>query len=81
MKRVILAGIFSLAMLSPAYAFQCPTDMAAIDAALASNMSLSDADRAKVMELRAKGEELHKAGKHTESVETLAQAKAILGLQ
>lgn len=81
MKRVILAGIFSLAMLSPAYAFQCPTDMAAIDAALASNMSLSDADRAKVMELRAKGEELHKAGKHAESVETLAQAKAILGLQ
>jgi len=81
MKRVILAGIFSLAMLSPAYAFQCPTDMAAIDAALASNMSLSDADRAKVMDLRAKGEALHKAGKHAESVETLAQAKAILGLQ
>lgn len=81
MKRVILAGIFSLAMLSPAYAFQCPTDMAAIDAALASNMSLSDADRAKVTELRAKGEALHKAGKHAESVETLAQAKAILGLQ
>jgi hypothetical protein len=81
MKRVILAGIFSLAMLSPAYAFQCPTDMAAIDAALASNTTLSDADRAKVQALRAEGEALHKAGKHTESVETLAQAKAILGLQ
>jgi len=81
MKRVILAAVFSLAMLSPAYAFQCPTDMAAIDAALASNTTLSDEDRTKVQELRKEGEALHQAGKHAESVATLAQAKAILGLQ
>jgi len=80
MKRVFLAVFFSLAMLSPAYAFQCPADIAAIDAALASNTTLSDEDRAKVQALRDEGEALHQAGKHGDSVETLAEAKAILGL-
>jgi len=81
MKRVFLAAVFSLAMLSPAYASQCPSDVAAIDAALASNTGLSDEDRAKVQELRDEGEALHQSGKHAESVETLAKAKAMLGLQ
>lgn len=81
MKRIFLATAFSLAMLSPAYAFQCPADIAAIDAALAGNTGLSDAERAKVQELRDEGEALHQAGKHGESVETLAQAKEILGIQ
>jgi hypothetical protein len=35
----------------------------------------------KVKELRAKGEEQHKAGKHTESMNTLAEAKKIVGIQ
>jgi hypothetical protein len=33
-----------------------------------------------VKSLRAKGEELHKAGKHGESVDTLAKAMKILGI-
>ena len=68
-----------LGLASPAYAMHCPADMAAIDAAL-STAQLSDGDLAKVKELRAKGEELHNAGKHQESVDTLAEAKAILGI-
>jgi hypothetical protein len=36
---------------------------------------------AKVKELRAKGEELHSAGDHQESIETLAEAKEILGIE
>ena len=41
---------------------------------------LSDADKAKVMELRAKGEELHKAGDHDGSMAALNEAKEMLGL-
>lgn len=76
--RVALALALALAA-SPALAFQCPADMAAIDAALAT-AQLSEADRAKVMELRAQGEELHAAGQHQQSVDALAEAKALLGI-
>ena len=41
---------------------------------------LSDEQKAQVMELRAKGQQLHEAGQHQESVDTLAQAKQILGI-
>ena len=34
-----------------------------------------------VTKLRADGEALHKAGKHQESIDTLARAKALLGLK
>jgi hypothetical protein len=76
----LLATAATLALLAgPALAFQCPADMAAIDAALAT-ASLSEADMAKVKELRAKGEEEHAAGNHQASVDALAEAKALLGL-
>ncbi len=68
-----------LAAASPAYAFHCPADMAAIDAALQTE-TLSEADLAKVKDLRAKGEEYHNAGQHKQSVDTLAEAKALLGI-
>jgi len=45
------------------------------------NASLSEADRAKVQELRARGEEEHQAGNHNASVATLAEAMQILGIQ
>ena len=54
--------------------------MAAIDAAMAS-ASLSKKDMAKVKELRAKGEKLHKGGSHAESVKALGEAKMLLGLK
>jgi hypothetical protein len=76
----LLATAATLALLAgPALAFQCPADMAAIDAALAT-ASLSEADMAKVKELRAKGEEEHAAGNHQASVDALAEAKTLLGL-
>ena len=53
--------------------------MAAIDAAL-PNASLSDADMAKVKELRAKGEQLHQAGDHAGSEAALGEAKKMLGI-
>jgi hypothetical protein len=81
MTRTLIAAAVCLALSSPAFAFQCPTDMAAIDAALAENPDLSSEEMAKVKELRAKGDELHRAGDHQESIETLAEAKEILGIE
>ena len=61
-----------------AMAFHCPQDMAAIDAKLATGVKLSDADAAKIKQLRADGETAHKAGKHDESVKLLGEAMKIL---
>jgi len=75
-----LALIAALALATPAVAFHCPLDMARIDEALPT-ATLSEADMARVRELRALGEEQHNAGDHAASVATLAEALALLGLQ
>jgi len=62
-----------------AFAMHCPKDMKAIDAALPT-AKISAAQMAEVKKLRAEGEALHKAGKHQESVDTLAKAMKILGI-
>lgn len=62
------------------FAGDCPNLMSAIDEAM-TTAELSDEDKAKVMELRAKGEEEHTAGDHAASVATLAEAKAVLGIE
>ena len=51
-----------------------------IDTAL-PNTKLSPTDQSKVKDLRAKGEAQHKAGQHTESMQSLAEAKKIMGIQ
>lgn len=81
MKVLIPAALLSLslALAGPAVAFQCPSDVAKIDAALQS-ANLSDEQKARVMELRDEGERLHQNGEHQASVDTLAQAKEILGI-
>jgi uncharacterized protein len=79
MKRIALATLMAFACAS-AFAFHCPKDMKAIDDALAKNPKLTDAQMADVKKYRAEGEALHKAGKHQESVDTLAKAEKILGV-
>ena len=64
-----------------AFAFHCPADMKKIDEALAKNPQLSAEQMADVKKWRAEGEELHKAGKHQESIDTLAKAMAVLKVQ
>ena len=81
MKRLILAAALSLAFATPSFAFQCPSDVAKIDAALAAGPSLSAEQLAEVKKLRDEGEALHNAGKHQQSVDTLAKAKGMLGIQ
>ena len=76
-----LVAVAALAASGSAFAFHCPADMAKIDAALANNPKLTDAQMADVKKSRADGEALHKAGKHQESVDTLAKAMKILDVK
>ena len=78
MHRALLTAAAVLALSAPAFANHCPKDMAAIDAALAKSPKLTEAQLMQVKKYRAEGEELHKAGKHKESVETLQKAEDIL---
>ena len=63
-----------------AFAFHCPADMKKIDEALAKKPKLTEAQMKEVKQLRTDGEAQHKAGKHQDSVDTLAKAMKILGI-
>ena len=80
MKRIALATLFTLAS-SAALAFHCPADMKKIDEAMAKNPKLSPEQMTEVKKARADGEALHKAGKHQDSVDTLAKAMKILNVK
>lgn len=74
-----LVGFVLALSMGSAFAHGCPGEMRAIDAKLPA-AKLDQAQMSKVTELRAKGEQLHKEGKHTESMAALAEAKKILGM-
>lgn len=78
--RTLFATLALVAASATAFAAHCPMDMKAIDEALAKNPTLSAQQLADVKKYRAEGEALHKAGKHQESVDTLAKAMKILGI-
>ena len=82
MKLRTAVVAISLALASgAAFAFHCPADMKKIDEALAKNPKLTEAQMAEVKKQRADGEALHKAGKHQESVDTLAKAMKTLNIK
>lgn len=74
-----LVGFVLAISMGSAFAHNCPAEMKAIDAKLPS-VKLDQAQMSQVKELRAKGEQLHKEGKHTESMAALAQAKKLMGM-
>jgi hypothetical protein len=80
MKTKVITLLFGLFISGAAFGFHCPADMKKIDDALAAKPQLSAEKMTEVKKLRAQGEELHNAGKHKESVDTLAKAMAILGI-
>ena len=80
LHTVIVAVGLALAS-GAALAFHCPADMKKIDDALAANPKLTAAQMTEVKKQRADGEALHKAGKHQESVDTLAKAMKTLGVK
>jgi hypothetical protein len=80
MKRIALAALLAFST-SAAFAFHCPADMKKIDEAMAKSPKLTAEQTAEVKKYRAEGETLHKAGKHQESVDTLAKAMKILSIK
>ena len=80
MKRIALAVVLAFST-SAAFAFHCPADMRKIDEAMAKSPKLTPEQTAEVKKYRAEGETLHKAGKHQDSVDTLAKAMKILSIQ
>jgi cytochrome c556 len=81
MKLNALVAAALLAVAGSAFAFHCPQDMKKIDDALAKNPKLTSEQMAEVKKYRAEGETLHKAGKHQESIDTLAKAMKILDIK
>ena len=79
MKRITLAATLAL-FASVAFAHNCPNEMKAIDAAL-PKAKLDAKQAEEVKKLRADGEQLHKSGKHSESMAALGKAKGILGIK
>ncbi|BBP85570.1 MULTISPECIES: hypothetical protein [unclassified Pseudomonas] len=70
-----LAAFIAAALISaPLWAMHCPQDMARIDEMLKTDPPSDAALLAEVQRLRAEGEELHKAGNHTESARVLKEA-------
>ena len=78
MKKIL--GLLLALSMGSAFAHGCPGEMKAIDAKLPSSAALGEAQISKVKDLRAKGEQLHKEGKHSDSMAALSEAKKILGL-
>ena len=82
--KALTTTVVALSMMfasAAALAFHCPADMKKIDAAMSKNPKLSAAQMADVKKFRAEGETLHKAGKHQDSVDTLAKAMKILDVK
>jgi hypothetical protein len=80
MKTGLKVLALALAVASTnAFAHGCPKAMKAIDDALPA-AKISAEQMAEVKKLRADGEQLHKAGKHADSMATLGKAKKILGI-
>jgi hypothetical protein len=78
-KLIPLLATAALALAAgSALAHNCPNEMKAIDAQLATNPKLSAAELAQVKKLRSEGEASHKAGDHDASMKSLGEAKAIL---
>jgi hypothetical protein len=78
--RLLAVAAAALFAASTAFAFHCPQDMKKIDDALAKSPKLTAEQMAEVKKYRAEGEALHKAGKHQESIDTLAKAMKILNI-
>lgn len=83
MKKLTMTAVATALLFagSIASAFHCPADMKKIDEAMSKNPKLSAAQMADVKKFRAEGEAFHKAGKHQDSVDTLAKAMKILDIK
>ena len=77
MKKIILAFTF-LIFSASAFAGSCPLKLSKIDKALAAGKVENAAE---VSALREQGAELHKLGKHGQSVRVLVKAMKLAGIR
>ncbi|MDD0844630.1 hypothetical protein [Pseudomonas sp. Gutcm_11s] len=77
MRRATLL-LAALLLSTPLYAMHCPQDMAKIDQLLKTAPPADPEVLAEVQRLRAEGEQLHKAGNHSESMKVLDEALNLL---
>jgi hypothetical protein len=83
MTRHTIAALL-LAFSGAAFASSCPLLMQDIDAALedrAVTESLGEEAIDKARQLREEGEEAHRSGDHQLSMQKLAEAKRVLGIE
>ena len=81
MKKMFALGAGLLFATGTALASHCPSDVKAIDDALAKKPKLSEAQMKDVKAQRDAGEAAHKAGKHKEAEESLHKAMTALGIE
>ena len=77
MTRVGLLAGAAILVATPAFAFHCPMDAAAIDEALAA-LELGEEVESQAQALRDQGMEQHEAGNHAEAVNTLSEAMRLI---
>jgi len=80
MWRVVVGGVAAVLVVGSAWATNCPNDMKVVDDALKASKA-DDATKKKITDLRKKGEDEHKAGKHADSLKSLAEAKKMLNVK
>lgn len=73
----LIAGAAVLLAATPALAFHCPKDAAAIDQALAA-VDLGDEVEGQVQALRDQGMQQHEAGNHAEAVNSMSEAMRLI---
>jgi len=81
MKKMFALGAGLLFAAGTAVASHCPSDVKAIDDAVAKKPKLSEAQMKDVKAQRDAGEAAHKAGKHKEAEESLHKAMTTLGIE
>ncbi len=79
LSAAAVAALIAVAS-APALAGTCPKIMKKVDAALAASPQLSSEQMTEVTKLRTEGEAQHKAGSHSDSVDSLNKALKILGM-
>ncbi len=66
---------------SMAWAYSCPINIAAFDAAVAAGPDVSAEDLSHAIELRNKSEAKHNAGDHGGSIELINEALDLIGAE
>jgi hypothetical protein len=79
-KTIAVAAGLAFLAAGAAWANNCPNELKAIDAKLATKPALSKDVMDKVAKLRSEGDAHHKAGKHADSMKSLGEAKKLLGI-